>query len=649
MALIPSASTSLDPTAGSSGAGTGYLVLLFACALSADVTPRVFASSTAMYQQHGYCEAVEYMAIHADEAKTPVIGVGLPIVTAGTIGQLDQSGVTGTCDVTVAAGANGILAESDVEIEVDVGGTVGTDSIKLLVSLDGGRTQKPARLGTALTYTVPFHGHVLTFKTGTTLIAGDVITYKTKAPRWDQAGVASARTALAAQLKLSRSWLLIGDLVDEDDATDVVTEANSYETANQRFVYARAQVRDAYVAAKKSKTRVHMTGAPSVTFAEVGATGDTITRATGSFVTDGFTTGMVVTVVSALNPFANAVITNVTATVLTLDTQDLVAETTSAVTITGSEKLTFAEVGVTGDTITRTIGSWVADGFKAGDAITITGTASNNLVSAVVTDVTATVLTLDTGDLVAEVIGSFGVSITAPAESLTEHVAAADAEWTDIDAEPRIDLGIGRARKLSPFTGYRYRRPVAWAASIREYQHDVHVPIFAKAFGPLKGWDLEDENGNLVEYDERVTGGALAGRFTCFRTWSNGPSGAFIALDLTRDEDDTVLSRTQNIAVTNLAMSTVQRAAENAIGVILQRNADDTGTPASLQLLEETVNTDLAIALLQPGKEGPRAQSARWEASRTDVLAGAGATLSGVLALKVGAVLEHINTVVRVS
>lgn len=69
-----------------------------------------------------------------------------------------------------------------------------------------------------------------------------------------------------------------------------------------------------------------MAGNPNLTFAEVGATGDTIERQTGSFLTDGFFAGMLLTSDSPLNTFSGAKITGVTATVLTLDTQDLVAE-----------------------------------------------------------------------------------------------------------------------------------------------------------------------------------------------------------------------------------------------------------------------------------------------------------------------------------
>lgn len=73
-------------------------------------------------------------------------------------------------------------------------------------------------------------------------------------------------------------------------------------------------------------------------------------------------------------------------------------------TLTGSPLLSFLEVGGTGDTITRSAGSWITDGWTPGDTITITGAVNgaNNCVNGIVSGVTATVITLGTTDLVTE-------------------------------------------------------------------------------------------------------------------------------------------------------------------------------------------------------------------------------------------------------
>jgi hypothetical protein len=647
MAELPEADVTIDDEAGALAGGTDLLTVIAAVPQNADAKPRLFSSTKALLAKHGYASAVDYCAMHFDETRKPVIFIGLPIVAPGAVGRLDASGNTGTSVVSVAEAASGVLEETDGVVVVTRGGTVGTNQIQLDLSLDGGRTFKSVRIGTATSYTVPYVGLVLALTVGTLKAGETVLRWSTTAPRWDQAGLAAARAALAAQQKQSRSWHVIGDVATKDDASNVVTEVNGYETANQRFVYARAQVRDRKRTAKMSRARVRMAGSPTLTFTEVGATGDTITRSSGSWIADGFAVGMIVTIAGSASNNITGAIAGLTATVLTLGTTDLVDEgPVSNCTATASHALTFAEIGATGDTLTRSGGSWLADGFAAGDTVTIAGTASNN-VSGAVTAVTETVLTFDTTDLTPEVVASYGVTVTA-GELDVDWVSAIDNTFADIDGEKRIDLGAGRGRKLSPITGYRFRRPVQWAASIREYQHDVQIPTWRKADGALSGWDLEDEEGNTVEHDERIDGGLLAARFTCFRSWANGPNGAFIALSLTRAPDGSMLSRTHNLAVANVACSVAQAETENAVGQVLELNDDGTATEASLVLIEERVNTKLAIALLQAKSEGKRASAATWKASRTDVLNVPGAELTGAVDLRLKGTLERLKTRVRI-
>jgi hypothetical protein len=303
-------------------------------------------------------------------------------------------------------------------------------------------------------------------------------------------------------------------------------------------------------------------------------------------------------------------------------------------------------VGGTGDTIARTGGSWLDDGFAVGDVVTVGGTASNN-VTGPIAALTATVLTFGTTDLAAEVIGSHNVTVVAGEED-ADWVAAMDAGFGSIDGERRIDLGAGRAAKLSPITGWRFRRPVAWAASIREYQHDVQIPTWRKSDGPLSGWSLEDDDGNAVEHDERTDGGLLLARLTCFRTYANGPSGAFIAMSLTRADEGSLLSRTHNMAVANIVCNVTQAETENAIGQVLELNDNGTGTEASLAIIEGRVNSALAIAVLQAKSEGKRVSDASWRASRNDVLNIPGAELTGVVDLRLNGTIEKISTRIRV-
>lgn len=647
MADLPEASVQIDDEAGALAGGTDLLTVFACVEQNADLTPRIFTSTKALLTKHGYSPGVDYCSQHFEETKKPVIFLGLPTVTAAVIGRIDASGNTGSCAISVAAGTHGVLDEVDGIVSVVDGGIIGTDPILLDISLDGGRTAKRVRLGTAAGYTIPYFGLVLSFGAGT-LVAGDIAyKFSTTTPRWDQAGLSAARAALVAQQKQSRSWLVVGDLVDSDDADDLVTEVNGYETANTRFVFVRAQVRDRKQQSAMSRVTVRMTGSPTLTFAEVGGTGDTITRSSGSWITDGFAIGDVITVAGSVSNNVTGPIASLTATVITFGTTDLAAEgPVSSCTVVGSHGLTFAEVGSAGDTITRTGGSWLADGFAVGDIVTVAGSTLNNVTGAIAA-VTATVLTFGTTDLAAEVIGSRSVTITVGEDDPT-WVSAMDTEFGSVDAEGRIDLGAGRGRKVSPITGWRLRRPVQWAASLREYQHDVQIPCWRKADGPLKGWTLEDADGNVVEHDERSDGGLLAARFTCFRSYANGPLGAFIALSLTRATEASLLSRTHNMAVANVACSVTQAETENAIGQVLELNDDGTGTEASLIVLEERVNSALAIALLQRKIEGKRASDAKWKASRSDILNIPAAELTGTLDLRLSGTLERIATRVRV-
>lgn len=66
----------------------------------------------------------------------------------------------------------------------------------------------------------------------------------------------------------------------------------------------------------------------TITFAEVGSAGDTITRASGSWLTDGFVDGDLIAIVGTTNNDAfNVEVVTVSATKLTLGTHDLTAET----------------------------------------------------------------------------------------------------------------------------------------------------------------------------------------------------------------------------------------------------------------------------------------------------------------------------------
>jgi hypothetical protein len=496
---------------------------------------------------------------------------------------------------------------------------------------------------------IPYVNVTISFSAGD-LTAGETIhEWHGSGPRGDSSGWSDAFDALSEQYETIRSVLVFGDMQTDTEVSALLTYVNAYETTHDRHVYARVGVLDRLPLATMSGTSHNMSAA-NLTFAEVGATGDTITRASGSWATDGFATGDILTISGSTSNDGtlSAVATVTSATVITLDTDDLVDEgPVSGVTVTGEPSLTFSD---SADTITRaggSPGSWLDDGFAVGDSVTVSGTSSNNG-TFTVTAVSALVLTLEADDLNDEVIGITSATISA-GQTKASWMAAITTEFGPVDDEPRIDLSAGKARKLSPFSQWHLRWPAAWAASLREYQHDLHIPTWRKADGPT-GWSLVDDDNNLVEWDDRVDGGgASAARFTSFRTWANGPQGAFLANSLTRAEDDSLLVQTHNAAVVNRARAVCQAATEDAIGRSLVLDSAGKATTAARKEIESFVQASLAADLLGNKKgEGPRVSNVTWTMSADDVLNVAEPTVNGVLRVYIRGAIHTINTSVVV-
>lgn len=638
---LPAASTRLSSQGGSAPVPTDLLAIWAPVPTLADGVPRLYSSVDALLAAHGDFEGSELHARHIDDTGKAALLVPMPIATAGLV-KRSESVHTGTSKVTVAVGGSGALAETDAIMKVSTGGTIGTDQILLSLSLDGGVTYKTVRLGTASSYVVPRMGLTVSFGAGT-LVAGDTcLKWQSTAPMFDSAGVTLGKAGLVSKQWKARSWIFVGDVSTLALGQAIETAVNAYETANERYTRAVFQARD-WRRLQSSALRCAMVGHPSLTFAEVGATGDTITRATGSWVTDGFQVGDFIRVTGTASNNVSGKITGVTATVLTLDTTDLAAETiaTEDPRITAEASLVFATT-----TITRNTGSWIAEGFAVGDTVTIAGTASNNG-TAIITTLSATVMTCSASSFSAETIGTCTASVT-----LTE----TDAAWTaavatlfaSISSSSRVTIGAGRLTKVSPITGYTMRRPVAWAETIRAYQRDIKFTTWEKGVGALTGWGIDGE------HDERVTPGLLDGLFTCARTWGNGPSGAFIAQGLTRLGDGSVLGMSHNRDIANVAQTACQQATEAFVGLTLNLNRPDvdnkrTAKATVLADLAAKVNTDLRRNLLEDIEgTGGRASFASWAPSTDDDLGTPGTPLTGTLTLELNGTLVTITTTGRV-
>ena len=132
----------------------------------------------------------------------------------------------------------------------------------------------------------------------------------------------------------------------------------------------------------------------SMTFAR-NAGGDTIVRATGNWITDGFSNGQQISVSGATGGSNGTfTIASVTATTITLTVGNTVtAGTNAGVSV---RNISNGDNTFTGDSITRGDGvSWSSDGFAVGEQITISGASAANNGTFTITALSGTSLVMN--------------------------------------------------------------------------------------------------------------------------------------------------------------------------------------------------------------------------------------------------------------
>ncbi len=611
MADLPRATVTQAVQGGGVGNGSELLCIMSPVSSGVVATPRLFTQVQDCLDTYGFHEGLDLAAHHVEVNKLPFLHVGLTIAQAAALGPVNIEGVTGSSTVSFSGTPKD---DEDIWILIDTGGTVGTDGILFQVSRDGGRVYGgKLRLGTATSYEIPRTGITVAFSVGA-LVAGDIAKARCVAPTYDAAGLLAAFTALAATSHLPRVIHLCGDIDTTTEVQDAIDRINAYETTNQRHSRIMCSARQRFADCAMAHTKGTFKRA-GITPADVDfdAAGDTITRDTGSWIDDGFAVGQSVTVSGAAQAGNNAVhgvISTLSATVMTLPASPgLTAESNtpgSQLTITGVGP---GDLDFTATTVTRNTGSFVTDGFKVGQTVTIAGTVSNNF-SAVLTVVSATVLTFASGGVTESNKSGSGVTITGTETTTTWKSAI----QTIVGATPqtekvghRVSLWAGRARRGSPIDGSRRRRPASWAAALRIMGHDLHVSAAQMDLLGLEGWSITDNNGILEDHDERVHGGLLPMRVACLTT-SDDLAGVFVALPVTLDTDNAPLSRLQSGLVCDLACRIAKRETTLKLGSNIVLNTS-TGfiREADRKLVEKTVTNVLKSALLVPGAEGPKA------------------------------------------
>jgi len=198
--------TELDGALGVLPASAGKLLALIGSASSGPKNqPATFARTRDVITTFGSGPLVE-AACHALEVYgRPVVIVRTNDTTAGAVGTPDDTGVTGTSEVTLSG-----VPDDDYELafKVITGGSRGVAGVTFVTSFDGGRTWSPVTaLGTASTYAIPGAGTLaLDFGIGT-LVAGDIVTSQTTGPQWNTTDLGAALDALASS---AVTWELCG-------------------------------------------------------------------------------------------------------------------------------------------------------------------------------------------------------------------------------------------------------------------------------------------------------------------------------------------------------------------------------------------------------------------------------------------------------
>jgi hypothetical protein len=164
--------------------------------------------------------------------------------TAGAVSTVDSTLKTGTSAVTVTGTP---YDTTYVKVIFDVGGTIAAAGIKFRVSLDGGRSYGPQiALGAPVTYVIPGTGVTLNFAAGT-IVAGDVIRFRTTEPLPNTAGVQACLAAIQASAYGAAGWgttHILGPWAGTD-VTSINGFLETMKTSAKIFTRAIVNVRDA--------------------------------------------------------------------------------------------------------------------------------------------------------------------------------------------------------------------------------------------------------------------------------------------------------------------------------------------------------------------------------------------------------------------
>lgn len=187
--------TELDGNIGTLPSGTTALAIVGVSDSGVLDTPAAFSKKKDVIASYVAGPLVEFACTALEKFKRPVILVRTGQTTAASCDTINVTGVTGTSVVTLGADTTP-NDEYEAYIKVKTGGTIGVAGIVLSWSLNNGRESTDVALGTATSFVFPNSGGIgVQFAAGT-LIANDVIKYRTFAPKWNTTELGTAITAL---------------------------------------------------------------------------------------------------------------------------------------------------------------------------------------------------------------------------------------------------------------------------------------------------------------------------------------------------------------------------------------------------------------------------------------------------------------------
>jgi hypothetical protein len=226
-------STILDGGLGIRPASTGDLPCVVGTTPSGTAaTPTLISTVTDLLSTFGHSETSELAARILTQTGKPVVVVSTGTTTDGSIGTLDITHVTGTCDPTATA-ASKPVDKYEVKVLITTGGTKGTAGIKYRISLDNGRTYGPIlSLGTAAVIADTDSGVSFDLAAGT-LVAGDYWTAPTVAPAWNTTQLDAALDSLITT-SLPFDTIVVAGPVDGTSIDTISTWASAAFTAQCR-------------------------------------------------------------------------------------------------------------------------------------------------------------------------------------------------------------------------------------------------------------------------------------------------------------------------------------------------------------------------------------------------------------------------------